>query len=83
MKKLTFSVVVFALFGVGCAVGYSINKPANAQNCNCKLEESKAIKGCEIAAIQIHNLLQRCEYKLSHTEEMVQQYCEKLFQERQ
>lgn len=69
------------LLGLGCAVGYSV-KPATAQQpCNCKLEESRAIKGCEIAAIQIHNELRSCEYKLNRTEEMVQEYCEKLFRQ--
>lgn len=81
MKKSIFSVGALILLGLGCAVGYSV-KPATAQvPCDCKLEESRAIQGCEIAAIQMQNMLRRCEYKLTRTEEMIQQYCEKVFRE--
>ena len=88
MKKLILSLVLFLAVSHFTAfiIGYVAAGPTapvvTQESCNCKLEESAAVKGCEIAAFQVYRLLQECEWKLSRTEEMVQEYCEKLFRER-
>lgn len=59
MKNLSFKSFVSALLSVAiivCSVmlGYSFGVK-NQEVVDCKLEESKAIEGCEIAAMQMRH----------------------------
>lgn len=99
MKKWTqqiINIMLLIFFTLLCIWGYQLYKfygnknsvvISKVETCECNLKESRAIEGCELAAFQVHNSLQECEWKINRIIEkisnMTAEQCKELFPEGQ
>ena len=69
------------LFLAGISVGYYIDysEPTELVPVDCKLAESRAIQGCEIAAFQVNAELDDCEYRLDSIVQNIEKICIETF----
>jgi hypothetical protein len=70
LKVLGVAVVAISLF----ATGYLVKSP-EVESCDC----SVAVEGCETVAIDVHNMLQQCEYSHEIWRERAEQ-CKQILQ---